>query len=170
MKERVVVPEEIEKIRVGQKARDVRVIGKIVEPHDIVAAQFSGRFGIALRLIKGGNGFQDYSKENLSNPQILNLAHKIEYYADDEMEKSNPAGAPARVEIRLKDGSVHEKSAQYAKGTIQNPMTGDELENKFRELTATVLTKEHAESIIDIVNELEELDNLHVLCALLICQ
>jgi hypothetical protein len=49
-------------------------------------------------------------------------------------------------------------------------MTGDELENKFRELTATVLTKEHAESIIDIVNELEELDNLHVLCALLICQ
>ena len=71
MKEHVIMPEEIEKIRVWQKVRDVRVMANIVEPHDLISAQFSGRFGIALRLIKGGNGFQDYSEENLSNPGIL---------------------------------------------------------------------------------------------------
>jgi 2-methylcitrate dehydratase PrpD len=168
MRERVIVPEEIMKIEVSQKARDVRATGNIVEPRDIVAAQFSGHFGIALRLIKGSNGLQDYSKANLSNPQVLSLAHLIEYHIDDEMEKSNPAGAPARVEIHLKNGSIHERTVQYAKGTIQNPMTGRELEDKFRELTATLLTREHAEKIVRIVSKLEELDNLRNLISLLI--
>ena len=88
----------------------------------------------------------------------MSLAHLIEYHVDDEMEKSNPAGAPAHVEIHLKDGSIHQRTVQYAKGTIQNPMTREELEDKFRELTATVLTKEHTESIIDVVGELEGLN------------
>jgi 2-methylcitrate dehydratase PrpD len=167
VKEHVIVPEEIMKIEVSQKARDVRATGNIVEPRDIVAAQFSGRFGIALRLITRSNGLQDYSKANLSNPQILSLVHLIEYYVDDEMEKSNPAGAPAHVEIHLKNGSIHQSTVQYAKGTIQNPMTRKELEDKFRELTAKLLTKAHAEKIVRIVRELEELDDLRKLISLL---
>lgn len=167
MRERVIVPEEIVKIEVSQKARDVRATGNIVEPRDIVAAQFSGRFGISLRLIKGSNGLQGYSRANLSSPQVLRLAHLIEYHIDDEMEKSNPTGAPARVEIHLKNGSIHERTVQYAKGTIQNPMTGKELEDKFRELTATLLTREHADKIVRIVRKLEELDNLRNLISLL---
>jgi 2-methylcitrate dehydratase PrpD len=167
MKEHIIVPEKIEKIRVWQKMRDVRVIANIVEPHDQISAQFSGRFAIALRLIKGGNGFQDYSEENLLNQEILGLTQKIEYYVDDEMEKMNPAGAPARVEIHLKDGSIHERTVQYAKGTVQHPMTKDELENKFRELSAILLTKQQSDDIVDIVSKLEKLDNLQELSSLL---
>jgi 2-methylcitrate dehydratase PrpD len=118
-------------------------------------------------LIKGSNGFRDYSTANLSSPQILNLARIIEYYVDEEMEKSNPAGAPARAEIYLKDGSIHERTVQFAKGTIQHLMTKNELENKFRELTATLLTKQQSDDIIDIVDELEKLDNLQELSLLL---
>ncbi len=70
MKESVIIPEEITKIRVSQKARDVRATGNIIVPQDIISAQFSGRFGVALRLIQGDNGFHDYSEENLRNPQI----------------------------------------------------------------------------------------------------
>lgn len=168
MKEHIIVPEKIEKILVWQKVRDVRVIANIVEPHDLISAQFSGRFAIALRLIKGGNGFQDYSEENLLNQEILGLTQKIEYYVDDKMEKSNPSGAPARVEIHLKDGDIHEKTVQYAKGTIQNPMAKEELENKFKELTATVLTKERTERIIRIIDEMEKLDSLQKLATLLV--
>jgi 2-methylcitrate dehydratase PrpD len=167
MKEHIIVPEKIEKIRVWQKVRDVRVIANIVEPHDLISAQFSGRFAIALRLIKGGNGFQDYSEENLLNQEMLGLTQKIEYYVDDKMEKSNPAGAPARVEIHLKDGNIHEKTVQYAKGTIQNPMPRIEIEDKFRELSSMALTDDRAEKIIRIVSRLEELDNLHEICVLL---
>jgi 2-methylcitrate dehydratase PrpD len=168
MSDRFIAPEEIDKIRVRQKARDVRAIGNIVSPHDIVTAQFSGRFGIALKLIKGHNGFQDYSKENISDPLILNLARKVEYYVDDSMEKSNPAGAPAHVEIQLKDGNIREKTVQFAKGTVQNPMTRKELEEKFRQLVATVLSREYAEAVIATIGSLETLDDLRALTAQLI--
>ena len=53
-----------------------------------------------------------------------------------KLEKSNSANAPARVEIQLKNGSIHERTVQFAKGTIQNPMTKEELKDKFRELTS----------------------------------
>lgn len=169
MKEHVLVPEEIEKIRVGQNTRDVRAIGNIIVPQDIISAQFSGRFGVALRLIQGGNSFHDYSEENLRNPRILGLAQRTEYYVDENFEKSSSGNAPACVEIYLKDENIYERTVQYAKGTIQNPMTKEELKDKFRELTKAVLTREHTKNIIDIVYELEELDNLHELSALLTC-
>jgi 2-methylcitrate dehydratase PrpD len=169
MRERVIVPEEIMKIEVSQKARDVRAIGNIVVPQDIISAQFSGRFGVALRLIQGSNGFHDYSEENLRNPRILDIAKRTDYYIDDNFEKSTSVNAPARVEIQLKNGSIHERTVQFAKGTIQNPMTKEELKDKFRELTKAILTREHTKNIIDIVCELEGLDNLHELSALLTC-
>jgi 2-methylcitrate dehydratase PrpD len=168
-KESVIIPEEITKIRVSQKARDVRATGNIIVPQDIISAQFSGRFGVALRLIQGNNSFQNYSEENLRNPRILDLAKRTEYYVDDNFEKSTSGNAPARVEIHLKNGNIHERTVQYAKGTIQNPMTKEELKDKFRQLTKAVLTKEHTMNIIDIVCELEGLDNLHELSALLTC-
>jgi 2-methylcitrate dehydratase PrpD len=168
-KESVIIPEEITKIRVSQKARDVRATGNIIVPQDIISAQFSGRFGVALRLIQGNNSFQNYSEENLRNPRILDLAKRTEYYVDDNFEKSTSGNAPARIEIHLKNGNIHERTVQYAKGTIQNPMTKEELKDKFRQLTKAVLTKEHTMNIIDIVCELEGLDNLHELSALLTC-
>jgi len=166
--EYVVTPGEIEKIRVWQNSRDVRTIGNIIEPRDIITAQFSGRFGIALRLTKGNNGFHDYSEENISNPHILALARKIEYYVDNTMETSNPLGAPARVEIHLKNGNIHERTVHFAKGTAENPMTKDELEDKFRQLTASVLPKAQTERIIRAVGVLEKSGDLVELSSLLI--
>jgi 2-methylcitrate dehydratase PrpD len=49
-----VAPEEIEGIVVGQGPQEFKVVGTIVEPRDIASTQFSGRFGIALRLLKEG--------------------------------------------------------------------------------------------------------------------
>jgi len=164
----LIVPESIDKILVRQKERDVRVVGSIVEPHDVVSAQFSGRFGIALRLVKGGNGFQDYSEENLSDSRIKDLLHRIDYDTDEGLKNANPSGAPASVQIRAKDGNVYERTVQFAKGTIQNPMTGDELKNKFKELAETVLSRKKVEEIVSTVGKLEKIDDLSTLTTLLV--
>lgn len=168
MQEHRVVPEEIEKIRVRQKARDVRAIGSIIEPQDIVSAQFSGRFGIALRLVKGSNGFRDYSEENLSDKGIGNIVRRIEYEADEELEKANPSGAPATVRIQLKDGNTYEKTVQFAKGTVQNCMNRTELIDKFRELAGIVLMENHIREIIKKMEELEGVKDVRTLMPLLV--
>ena len=164
----IIKSEDIEKITVGQIPRDVRAVGNIVEPRDITSAQFSGRFGIALRLIKNGNQFKDYSEENLQDPEIISLAKRIEYVVDEELEKLPIDSIPTKVTIRLKDGTIYKERVDYAKGTIQNPMTKEELQDKFRGLASMVMSSNRVENIIQTIGELEALDNVRRLGLLLI--
>ncbi len=46
-------------------------------------------------------------------------------------------------------------------------MTEKELEDKFRELTATFLTEEHTENIVGTVAKLEELEDIRKLISFL---
>ncbi len=163
-----VKPDEIEEVVVGQKAREAGSVGSIKEATDVVSAQFSGRFGLALRLIKGGNGFKDYSEESLRDPQILALARKVKYGVDEELEKMPPESNPAKVTIKLKNGTVYRERVDFSKGTVQNPMTKEELEDKFRSLAAMVMPEKQVEDIIRIVGKLEVVDNVINLGSLLV--
>lgn len=168
IKERPLKPEEIEKIIVEQMPREVKSVGNIIEPHDITAAQFSGRFGVALRLIKGSNGFGDYTMENIKDPAILSLVHKIDYSANEKLEDKSAEAAPAIVTIKLKNGEVFKKRVDYAKGTIKNPMKIKELEDKFEGLAAMVISSGRIEKIIQTVMGLEEVNDISSLASLLV--
>ena len=133
-KRKPIKAEEVDEIIVEQRPREALNVGNIIEPQDIVSAQFSARFGIALRLTKGSNGYQDYVEKNLKDPEILGLVKKIKYVADEKHEKLKVDGAPAIVTIKLKDGSSYREQVDYAKGTTNNPMLWPELEEKFRGL------------------------------------
>lgn len=165
IKEHPLKPEEIDKIVVEQKAREVKTVGNITEPQDIISAQFSGRFGVALRLIKGSNGFRDYTMENIKDPAILSLVHKIDYIANEALEDKTAAAAPAIVTIKLKNGQVYSKRVDYAKGTINNPLKIDELKDKFRGLTSSALSGEWAEKMIEMLMNTEEINDISRLVA-----
>jgi len=158
----------IEKIIVEQTPREVRSVGNVIEPQDITSAQFSGRFGVALRLIKGSNGFHDYTMENIKDPVILNLVHKIDYIANETLGEKSAAAAPAIVTIKLKNGKAYKKRVDYAKGTINNPLTIDELKDKFSGLTNQALSGDRTDKIIKTVMKLEEIDDISRLISLLV--
>ena len=83
------------------------------------------------------------------------------------MEKLSVGGAPAILSVKLKNGTSYEQRVDYAKGTIQNPMTPGELEDKFRGLASMVLSDKGVENVIRSVRELESLDNIGNLVSLL---
>jgi 2-methylcitrate dehydratase PrpD len=170
MKERDLTIEGIEEVIVRKKAKDVGVIGMITEPRDITSAQFSGRFGIALRLIKGGNGFTEYSEKNLKDPDVLAMVKRIRYEVDEELENCPPDTAPAIVTVRLKDGSKIERRVDYAKGTPRNPMGMEELKNKFRDLASRAVKEEQVERIIENVDKVEEISDLRTFTLLLLAK
>jgi 2-methylcitrate dehydratase PrpD len=163
-------PDDIAEVFVRQKHREALAISAIVEPTDIVSAQFSGRFGLALRMIKGGNQFTDYSEANLKNPQILALVKKVKWIIDDELEKMPPESNVAKVTIKMKNGEVYEERVDYSKGTVQNPMTKAEIRDKFRGLASTVLPEARVNKIIKAVETLEDLDDVGKLSSLLVAK
>src|SRR5688572_4262647 len=77
-------PEQIKSIRVYTNSEPILShIGSILEPSDILGAQFSLPFSIAMRLhnggrgVNGGNGFWDYPRVDLKDPQLLATTRKV---------------------------------------------------------------------------------------------
>lgn len=168
VKEHNVTPEEIQEIVVGAPNLTLQMVGAIVEPEDITGMQFSGAFGVALRLVKGGNWFKDYTEENLRDPQIRSMAKRVRFVFDEEMEKITKGHCPAKVTIQLKNGATYQERVEYAKGTVPNPMTSKELRDKFTELASVVMSHRQADHIVQTVKELESLNDIEKLASLLV--
>ena len=136
-------------------------------PTDITSSQFSAPFGIALTLVRGGNGFNDYTEETLRNRHILDLAGKVRLEVDDEIQSEYPAKRGTRVTVRLKSGATYKEKVDYCKGLPQNPMTRQEFEDKFRGLASVVADNDRTDGILDTVYGLDKLKDISALISLM---
>ncbi len=145
-----------------------RMTGSIVEPDDITSARFSGRFGVALRCIKGGNTFKEYCEENLRDPEVLELTRKTQCVVDEGAGTLEHGRNPARVIIRLNNGLSYEQKVDAAKGSILNPMKKEEVYGKFRRFASAALDQHNVEAICDTVAALDSLHSVDSLIRLLV--
>lgn len=167
LRDRGVDADAIESITILQLPRETGNVGQIVHPEDVIQSQFCGRFACAMRLVKGGNGYYDYTMENIGDPAISALIDKIDYKSDAERAVLDDGDGPARVTVRLDDGTVMEETVYFAKGTKQNPLTDDELVAKFLDLTSRALTPAQAERVVTMVMALESEESVTRLTDLL---
>lgn len=126
-------PDQIEKI-------EVHTYKLAVGSHDhteikgISSAKLSTPYAVALAIVKGSCGYADYNEDNLNDYWIKNLTRKVRVIEDDNLTAQSPAVRGARVSICLKNGEEFEATCLYPKGEPENPLTQEELENKFRGL------------------------------------
>ena len=78
-----------------------------------------------------------------------------------------PGAAPTRITMKLKNGGVYTKRIDYAKGMPQNPLTPQEIEDKFQDLATIVIPAKQAEEIIKAVKSLEDMVNIQSLIKLM---
>ncbi len=168
VKEHSIKPNDIEEIVMGTNVEGISAVGTILEPKDITGAQFSAPFTLAMCVVKGSNGFRDYSEENLRDPEIKRLAKRVRLVVDDEVQASYPAKRTIRMTVKLKNGTSYQQYLEGVRGTPENPMTRKEVEDKFRSIATVVLPKDKVEEIIDTVEGLDSLDNISSLGKLLV--
>lgn len=132
-KEMKLQPEEIERI-------EVHTYKLAVGSHDhtdirgISSAKLSTPYAVALAIVKGSAGYADYNEDNLNEYWIKNVTNKVRIVEDDDLTQQSPAVRGARVTIFMKDGREFEAPCMYPKGEPENPLTREELEEKFRGL------------------------------------
>jgi 2-methylcitrate dehydratase PrpD len=146
------------------------MIDTIVEPKDISSAQFSAPFCMGMALVKGSCGLRDFVEENLDDRMILDIAHKVRVELDEEVQSLYPANRGGRVSIRMSDGTVLTERVLDLKGSPTNPMTREEVEDKFYGLACMVLPSERVLRVVDVVRNLNEVDDIFSLTSLLVCQ
>ena len=139
----------------------VHHVGSIVEPSDILAAQFSMGFSIGLLLEKGGCGYWDFFNADLRDPRILGISHKVTTMVGTP--DSDRFNTELDVVVNLKSGKQLRKTVRQARGEPEVPLTDAEIQDKFRAMAAPVVGTERAEDIIVTVDKLEQLNSVREL-------
>jgi 2-methylcitrate dehydratase PrpD len=133
-------------------------------PKNVIEAQFSIPYLIALSLIKGKNGIQRLDQYPLDDPAIKNLSSKVTPILDWDLERTYPQGiTPAIVEIEMKDGIQYSARTNNPMGHPQNPVFASAYHEKLKNIVRNSKNKTipHAEKkIISIVNGLESYDDI----------
>jgi 2-methylcitrate dehydratase PrpD len=160
-------PADIERIDVGCRAEHSKThVGAIYEPQDVLGAQFSMPFSLAICIAKRNNDLKLYTNPSVwKDPEVLALAHRVFVYADPLLKGAKGLGV--RLKVTLKNGSVLEKEEKFQKGNIHNPLTTAELTDKFRGLASSVFSPERTDKVIGAVRRLDELQDIGQLTSLL---
>jgi 2-methylcitrate dehydratase PrpD len=132
------------------------------DPPNIWQAQFSLPYVVAAALVDGEVGPKQFNDSRFSDGDIRRQAEKVKLVADEEAGAlaSDKGMRSCRVKIVTKDGNEFETFVGFPKGSPENPMSEDELSNKFLELAAISLGSEKAREVLIKLNSLEEIDSI----------
>jgi 2-methylcitrate dehydratase PrpD len=134
-------------------------ICKEMNPRSPYQAKFSIAYCVAVALLEGRAGLEQFSPERfsdagVSDDRIVGLLQRTRVVVADDLTSMYPAAWPARVRIEMRDGTVVSGAANYPRGNPENPVSTEELERKFRSLVAPRFDADTAERAIAAVREL----------------
>ncbi|MBM2825799.1 MAG: hypothetical protein HW402_1463 [Dehalococcoidales bacterium] len=120
-------------------------------------------YSVAIALIEGKALPEQYAEEKLKTAQVIVLSQKVRITSDASL----PRGVSCAMKIVMMDGTAYEAQVDYAKGSLENPMTDEEHRAKFSALASLLLSKKNIAQIVDVVAKLEELEDISPLCRLI---
>jgi 2-methylcitrate dehydratase PrpD len=129
-------------------------------PRTIIDAQFSVPYVIAVALLQGRVTVDDFTLETIKRPAVLKMAQKINTNLDTAMNRHGVG--PSRVTITLTDGTSYMEHVENCLGSVERPMTLEDIAKKFRECAASSvkpLKKDAVEKVIEMVGRLEKLED-----------
>jgi len=153
LREYQIKPEEIEKITIKSIEETTHMTLK--RPRTTEEAQFNIPFPLAAAILDGVVGPQQILESRLSDPQVLELAEKVEIVYDSEIQKEFPAKALAEVLIQTPRGTFS-SGVTGPRGDYWNPLSDEEIKSKFLFLTDGVIPRETGEKVIEMVMHFED--------------
>jgi 2-methylcitrate dehydratase PrpD len=164
MKENKIEPDAIEKVTLGILQAGFSIIASPLEqkrnPQTVYESQFSMPFGAAVAILFGKATLDEFTQGKLYLPKIKALMEKVYCVKNPELDKLYPKHWPATAEIKTKDGKVFSIRLEYPKGDPENPLTWDELIEKFDGLASTIYSEPRREKMIEQVKNIESIENL----------
>jgi 2-methylcitrate dehydratase PrpD len=157
--------DDVAAIEIGTSSSAVRDIGAIVEPADILGAQTSFAFGAAVRLLRGGNGPNDYHEADLRDPRFLELAHRVRLFVDPvcDEERKTLRNRSAVVTVRTTGGRAFERRVRFPKGSPERPLSNEDLFAKFADAVGPQLGISRAAELADRIWNIDHLDDMATL-------
>lgn len=112
-------------------------------------ADHSLPFCVAVSLVDGEYGLRQLNEKRWEAPEVQEMMRKMRFIHDRTMDERFPPDRPSRLTIVTRDGRTLVKEVPYPKGDYRAPFSDEEIADKFRSLSAEVLTPPRQEIAIE---------------------
>ncbi|MGQ9584948.1 MAG: MmgE/PrpD family protein [Anaerolineae bacterium] len=158
-------PEDIKEVDLWISENGVWFVGAPFElrRHPQVDAQFSVAHGVALGLVHRAAGPHQYRTETIvSDHVVLDLARRVRIHEIPGTKGKRTDEVPVTLQVTTRDGRTLSRTVLDLKGSPANPMTYEEVADKYRLCAdyAAILPPGRAEGIISTVRHLEEVTDV----------
>jgi 2-methylcitrate dehydratase PrpD len=137
-------------------------------PQNAVDGQFSAPYSAAIAAIEKRAFLNEYTDASVKRQDVAALMKKIRVRHNPELDKYFPESFPTRIAITMEGGKRYAKEVRYPKGDPQNPLTKDEVVQKFqRAVSESDLSETAKERMIASIFDLEKTANVRDFGALL---
>ena len=160
-------PEQVRRVAVGVNRQNTNALIHN-RPTNELQAKFSMQFCMAILLLRRKAGLAEFTDAVVNRPDVKAMIEKIDYGVHPEAEAAGYEKMTTIIDIELADGRKISGRADFGKGSPANPMSDDELADKFHECAAWGgLSKANADKVVDLVFGLEKLKSIDELTRLL---
>ena len=98
-------------------------------PRNGYAAKFAVPYLLAAGFVHGGVGLGAFTEQAIRDERVLALADKVKFVIDPD--NPYPANYTGHIKATLRDGSVVEERQPYLRGGAQEPLTRQDVTDKF---------------------------------------
>jgi 2-methylcitrate dehydratase len=162
-------PDQVTKIQIRSLARAADILSdpSKYDPRSKETADHSLPYVIAAALVDRQVTPTQFTMEKIMDPAIRAQLQKVEVIADPEIERVFPALQRVIVHIDTRDERSFNKQLDYPKGDPRNPLTDQEVEEKFSALAEGVLTDRAQKRVKDAIWNLERVGSVSELMSLM---
>ncbi|KAM7321228.1 hypothetical protein ACRRTK_019320 [Alexandromys fortis] len=129
-------------------------------------ARHSFQYVACAMLLDGSVMVPSFCSEQINRPQVRELLQKVVLeHPSDNLPSFNTLYC--EISVTLKDGTTFTERSDTFYGHWRKPLSQEDLQKKFRDNASRMLSKDTVESLIKVVESLEDLDDCSVLTSLL---
>lgn len=129
-------------------------------PTNRETADHSMPYTTAVALMYGTVESRHFEAAYWRNPQLLELVQKVQVQVSEEANRRAPEAMLSRVAVVTTSGVRHAVEVAYHRGHYKNPMSDQEVEEKFRALAYSLLTPEQIVTLLERLWHLEQVPDM----------
>jgi 2-methylcitrate dehydratase PrpD len=157
---------DVESVDVGANHDNVNALMRH-NPKTGLEAKFSMEYSMAVLLVHGKAGLSEYTDAAVNQPDVQAMIKRVNFHVDPEAEAAGYDKMTTIIRIHMKDGRVISGRADFGKGSPANPMSYDEVAEKFQ-LCAEYVNwpADKSKQIVEFVRTLETATDMRKIVAL----
>lgn len=155
-----VTPDNLEQLKLRVHSLVLELTGK-KEPADGLQGKFSVYHGCAVGLLFGRASESEYADDIVTREDVVATRRKVQAVVDDTIDE-----AAVHATAILKDGRQIQVTVEHAIGSLQRPMTDQDLEAKFSNMSNPLLGETRTRALLDACWKLASAPSLKALVAL----